>query len=331
MESAALLAPPAVSPRDNTWLWSRPACLTYRRQAAAAAAAFLQPTTRWFRYGRADSERSSAPHSPNGGVSEDAIPQFHLCVGVSVHGRDHGSAVPQLHVPLRRRPDLAGAHAPLHSRTVRARAAHPHLHPPGPEQRQTAHSAVAHLAARSHRQVSADMFISVCQTQALDPIVSTMFTVFCRGHVSYLPQVSCPRMFFSLLKTCQACQCISCLQMVWWMHCAHAVVFIFSHLLSGWLHTYWRMMCCMSVLFSSEAKGWSMLPLLIDICYIYTPTELPGCWASTYSTIRSSTSLITFSHDRSGKADLFMTERTLNHRYEAKLEPLHTHGETFKS
>lgn len=174
----------------------------------------LQPTTRWFRYGRADSERSSAPHSPNGGVSEDAIPQFHLCVGVSVHGRDHGSAVPQLHVPLRRRPDLAGAHAPLHARTVRARAAHPHLHPPGPEQRQTAHSAVAHLAARSHRQVSADMFTSVCQTGAWIPLYPQCPLCSAEGMSLTSHRCRAHGCFFFLLKTCQACQRISCLQMV---------------------------------------------------------------------------------------------------------------------
>lgn len=122
--------------------------------------------------GCAHPERSSAPQeSPNGGVSEDATPQFHLCVGVSVHGRDHGSSVPQLHVPLSWRPNLAGAHAPLHARTVRARPADSHLHPPGPEQGQTAGSAAAHPAARTHCQVS--LFISTVS----------------KKH----PQVSCPR------------------------------------------------------------------------------------------------------------------------------------------
>lgn len=111
------------------------------------------PAARRKSYGCADSERSSAPHSPNGGVSEDATPQFHLCVGISVYGRDHGGALPQLHVQLSWRPDLAGAHAPLHARAVRARAADPHLHPPGPQQGQTARSAAAHPAARTHRQV----------------------------------------------------------------------------------------------------------------------------------------------------------------------------------
>lgn len=92
-------------------------------------------------------------------MSEDALPQLHLCVGVSVHGRDHGSAVPQHHVPLRRRPDLAGSHPPLHARPVRPGAADPHLHPPGPEQRQTPRPAAAHPAARSHCQVRAGMFV----------------------------------------------------------------------------------------------------------------------------------------------------------------------------
>lgn len=130
------------------------------------------PAARRKSYGCADSERSSAPHSPNGGVSEDATPQFHLCVGVSVYGRDHGSALPQLHILLSWRPDLAGAHAPLHARAVRARAADPHLHPPGPQQGQTARSAAAHPAARTHRQVGAVLlllFISLLgpHTQAL--------------------------------------------------------------------------------------------------------------------------------------------------------------------
>lgn len=117
------------------------------------------PAARRKSYGCADSERSSAPHSPNGGVSEDATPKFHLCVGVSVYGRDHGSALPQLHVLLSWRPDLAGAHAPLHARAVRARAADPHLHPPGPQQGQTARSAAAHPAARTHRQVGAVLLL----------------------------------------------------------------------------------------------------------------------------------------------------------------------------
>lgn len=181
---AAPRAPPAVRLVHDTWpvQTSRlPPDLTRAAAAAGARQSAVRPlssllssspaghsalcpsvcptdrlTTRWERYGRADPERSSAPQSPGWRslLSEDATPQFHLCVGVSVHGRDHGSAVPQLHVPLRRGPDLAGAHAPLHARTVRAGAAHPHLHPPGPEQGQTAGSAAAHPAARTHRQVS---------------------------------------------------------------------------------------------------------------------------------------------------------------------------------
>lgn len=112
------------------------------------------------RYECGVSERSSAPHSPNGGVSEDATPQFHLCVGVSVYGRDHGSAVLEFHLPLSWRPDLAGAHAPLHPHTVRAGATDAHLHPPGPEQGQTPGPAAAPPAARTHRQVSGPLFIS---------------------------------------------------------------------------------------------------------------------------------------------------------------------------
>lgn len=109
-------------------------------------------------------EPSSAPHPPNGGVSEDATPQFHLCVGVSVHGRDDGGAVPELHVQLRRGPDLADAHAALHPHSVRAGAAHAHLHPPGPEQGQTPGAAAAPPAARTHRQVGA---VSTCSSPPL--------------------------------------------------------------------------------------------------------------------------------------------------------------------
>lgn len=113
------------------------------------------------RYGCGVSERSRAPHSSNGGVSEDAIPKFHLCVGVSVYGRDDGSALLEFHLPLSWRPDLADAHAPLYPRTVRAGATHAHLHPPGPEQGQTAGAAAASPAARTHRQVGAlRLFIS---------------------------------------------------------------------------------------------------------------------------------------------------------------------------
>lgn len=138
------------------------------------------------------------PHSPDGGVSEDATPQFHLCVGVPVHGRDHGSALPQLHVPLSRRPDLAGAHAPLHARAVRARAADPHLHPPGPQQRQTAHPAAAHPAARTRRQVSGGpgeggARLSLCHGwKRWTPSRSRSPP----SNVSYPPQVSSPVMVF---------------------------------------------------------------------------------------------------------------------------------------
>lgn len=97
-------------------------------------------------------------------MSEDATPQFHLCVGVSVHGRDDGSAVLEFHLPLSWRPDLAGAHAPLHAHTVRAGATHAHLHPPGPEQGPTAGPAAAPPAARTHRQVSWPLFFSVVST-----------------------------------------------------------------------------------------------------------------------------------------------------------------------
>lgn len=112
------------------------------------------------RYGCGVSERSRAPHSSNGGVSEDATPKFHLCVGVSVYGRDDGSAVLEFHIPLSWRPDLAGTHASLHSHTVRAGATHAHFHPPGPEQGQTAGPAAASPAARTHRQVSVLLFTS---------------------------------------------------------------------------------------------------------------------------------------------------------------------------
>lgn len=112
------------------------------------------------RYGCGVSEPSRAPHSSNGGVSEDAAPKFHLCVGVSVYGRDDGGAVLEFHVPLSWRPDLADAHAALHSHTVRAGATHAHLHPQGPEQGQTAGPAAASDAARTHRQVSVLLFIS---------------------------------------------------------------------------------------------------------------------------------------------------------------------------
>lgn len=118
------------------------------------------------RYGCGVSERSRAPHSSNGGVSEDATPKFHLCVGVSVYGRDDGSAVLELHIPLSWRPDLADTHASLHPHTVRAGATHAHLHPPGPEQGQTAGPAAAPPAARTHRQVSVLLFISANAPQS---------------------------------------------------------------------------------------------------------------------------------------------------------------------
>lgn len=105
-------------------------------------------------------ERSKAPHSSNGGVSEDAPPKFHLCVRVSVYGRDDSSALLEFHIPLSWGPDLAGTHAALRSHTVRAGATHAHLHPPGPEQGQTAGPAAASAAARTHRQVSGLLFIS---------------------------------------------------------------------------------------------------------------------------------------------------------------------------
>lgn len=93
-------------------------------------------------------------------MSEDASPKFHLCVGVSVYGRDDGSAVLEFHIPLSWRPDLAGAHASLHAHTVCAGATHTHLHPPGPEQGPTAGAAAASPAARTHRQVSVVLLIS---------------------------------------------------------------------------------------------------------------------------------------------------------------------------
>lgn len=108
--------------------------------------------------------KQHAAFPPNGGVSEDATPQLHLRVGVSVHGRDDGGAVPELYVPISRRPDLADPHPPLHPRPVGAGAADAHLHPPGPEQGQTPGAAAAPPAARTHRQVGqcVDMLALSC-------------------------------------------------------------------------------------------------------------------------------------------------------------------------
>lgn len=94
-------------------------------------------------------------------MSEDATPHFHLCVGVSVHGRDNGSALPELNIPICRRPNLAGTHAALHACTISSGPAHPHLHPSGPGQRQTPGPAPAHPAARTHCQVSGVLFTCI--------------------------------------------------------------------------------------------------------------------------------------------------------------------------
>lgn len=171
---AATAAPPAGSLRCRRSVkTSRPSAASAQTRRSGSdslglAAAFTDLPLGGKPYGCGVPERSSAPHSPNGGVSEDATPQFHLCVGVSVYSRDDGSAVLEFHVPLSWRPDLADAHAPLHPHTVRAGATHPHFHPPGPEQGQTAGPAAASPAARTHRQVSWPLFIpAVERTQAL--------------------------------------------------------------------------------------------------------------------------------------------------------------------
>lgn len=137
-------------------------------------------------YGCGVSERSRAPHSSNGGVSEDATPEFHLCVGVSVYGRDDGSAVLEFHIPLRWGPDLAGSHASLHSHTVRASAAHTHLHPPGPEPGQTAGPPAASPAARTHRQVGVPLFISAVSARRSAPAAAPLLICWVekKQHVS---------------------------------------------------------------------------------------------------------------------------------------------------
>ena len=269
-ESAAPLSPPADSRREDTWLWKHPASLLLLRRrlvpphSPPSSVAGDRESALWLRDGWTGPERSSAPRSPDGGVSEDAPPQFHLCVGVPVHGRDHGGSVPELHVPLRRRPDLAGAHAPLHAHPVRARPADPHLHPPGPEQGPAARPAAAHPAARTHRQVSGDVFTCVSLMPPPPPQThrhththththiqrTTVFFIYSApGHETSVITHRCRFHGWLLsLKTCPASVNISCLLTLGPKRCPHAVVFICSRAFSppGWLHTcpgQWEPIC----------------------------------------------------------------------------------------
>lgn len=239
-------APPADSLRDNTWLWRHPACLHIADELQRRRLPDTTPSTscgwlpacltaRWKRYGRADPGRSSVfpafPRWRSERGCDSPVPSLCRCPCSRPRPRQRSTSAPRTAQPETR----SGRGSRSSSRSCRPCSCS------WPSPSSTGTSAETDRSSCCCTSCSSDPSSGQWGGGLVYPSFSHGWSVQKRwipswswsppSNVYYPPQVSSPVMVF-LVKNSEARPHISCLLLVWWTRCAHAVVFVFSGLLS---------------------------------------------------------------------------------------------------